>query len=330
MRKSVAAMTVKEFLLRLARRVPPANRAAQNLLRKRLASPGGIERMNRSYLRLKGDESAMFHALFAKSFTDNEPEIEDTVWEVEFAGRRIKLPIRNGKLWLDWDNAVSITGHDPEIKRTYENILRSEYKPTVFFDVGANYGTHSLLFLTHGVQSVAFEPNPNCRLEFMNTCKLNDVIGDLVPVAVGERPDEAEFWFPLRETWLGSMVESTREAMVRDHKVHKINVRIITLDEFVASSEMRPDLIKIDTEGNEINVLRGARRTIAGCRPMIIFEANLLSDRSELWSEFEGLDYAIVELPFDFVSHRRLDNSGFVGSDQVNFIALPSEHPSLD
>ena len=34
-------------------------------------------------------------------------------------------------------------------------------KPKIFFDVGANYGTHSFIFQSQGVKAYSFEPNPN-------------------------------------------------------------------------------------------------------------------------------------------------------------------------
>jgi hypothetical protein len=126
------------------------------------------------------------------------------------------------------------------------------------------------------------------------------------------------------------MVESTREMLVSDHDVEKIRVEIITLDDFINSLGTSPDLIKIDTEGNEINVLRGASQTIASARPLVIFEANILSDRMELWSAFEELEYSLFELPFAFGSESILDKTAFTNSQEFNFIALPREHRSLD
>jgi len=314
-------MTPREFLMRLTRRIGPLARKANDRLRKQVEKPGGIPHLNRNYKKLKGDELALYQSLHAKAFTGFEPEINDSVWEVTFGGETIKLPIRRGKMWLDWDNAVSIIGHDREVKQTYEYLLSSEFKPKVFFDVGANYGTHSLLFLKHGVTTVAFEPNPYCLEEIRGLWALNNVVGELIPAAVGDCEGEAEFWFPLRETWLGSLVESTRERMTSDHDLEKIKVKINTLDDFVSTSELVPDLIKIDTEGNELNVLLGAKWTIARARPIIIFEANNLTSRSELWKIFKEFEYSIFELPFDCDRSIKIGEEAFLSSSGTNFVA---------
>ena len=41
----------------------------------------------------------------------------------DFAGKISKMPLRNSSLWLDWDLALAITGHDAEVKETYENLV---------------------------------------------------------------------------------------------------------------------------------------------------------------------------------------------------------------
>jgi hypothetical protein len=45
-----------------------------------------------------------------------------------------------------------------------------------------------------------------------------------------------------------------------------IQVPAISIDEFCAREKVLPDLIKIDVEGFELSVLRGARETIKACQ----------------------------------------------------------------
>ncbi|CAA9891487.1 conserved hypothetical protein [Candidatus Methylobacter favarea] len=73
------------------------------------------------------------------------------------------MPLTSERFWLDWDTAVSITGHDIEIKQTYEALIGSSEPPELFIDIGANYGTHSLLFLVHQIKTITFEPNASCH-----------------------------------------------------------------------------------------------------------------------------------------------------------------------
>jgi FkbM family methyltransferase len=285
-------------------------------------------RLNRYVNALSDDERAVFQNLSAKAFTSTESSIGDyATWESEFNGKTVKMPLRNSSMWLDWDNAISIIGHDLEIKRTYERLIRSEYRPNVFFDVGANYGTHSLLFLTQGIRAVSFEPNPECQKEFAVLCDLNGVSPEIVSTAVGDRTGNVEFVFPKQKTWLGTMVDSIKESVLEEQEVERLNVSVITLDNFIAENKLVPDLIKIDTEGSELNVIKGAESTIRSSQPLIIFEANILSDRDQLWNAFDHLGYAVCDLPFDLTTENvQISAEDFRKHLGFNFIALPKAH----
>jgi hypothetical protein len=55
-------------------------------------------------------------------------------------------------------------------------------------------------------------------------------------------------------------------------KAHPVSVDTTTLDAFVNQTGVRPQFIKIDVEGHEIDVFRGGVDTIASLRPIIVFE----------------------------------------------------------
>jgi len=112
--------------------------------------------LNAAYRGLTLDQQATVHARFAKLFRERGELREPGFWTVRFAGRRVRMPLRPFSMWLDWDNAVSLSGHDIEVKKTYLSLLGSRRRPELFLDIGANYGTHSLLFLVHGVDTIAF------------------------------------------------------------------------------------------------------------------------------------------------------------------------------
>jgi len=49
--------------------------------------------------------------------------------------------------------------------------------------------------------------------------------------------------------------------------------KTVTIDEFVHKNDIdRVDFIKIDTDGNELAVLRGAKETLCAFHPVIVFE----------------------------------------------------------
>lgn len=56
-----------------------------------------------------------------------------------------------------------------------------------------------------------------------------------------------------------------------DEEVRSIEVDTDTLDHILSEGE-RIDLIKIDVEGAELQVVRGAAATLKRCRPLVLFE----------------------------------------------------------
>src|SRR5207244_1596467 len=98
--------------------------------------------------------------------------------------------------------AVSLLGHETEIKQTYERLLLSRHRPTCFIDVGANYGGHSMLFLAHGIRTISVEPNEQCHAFFRQVAALNQVECDIRQVALGKEESIVDLWFPPTETWL--------------------------------------------------------------------------------------------------------------------------------
>ena len=126
----------------------------------------------------------------------------------------------------------------------------------VFADVGANVGSYTIL--ASGVvrcPTVAFEPDPLTAAAFERNINLNR-IADLVEIritAVGERQGIVRFSTGLDTE---NHVVAAIEATGRD-------VPIQTLDQAFLNSGRIPALIKLDVEGYEAEVLRGARAVLA-------------------------------------------------------------------
>jgi hypothetical protein len=74
-----------------------------------------------------------------------------------------------------------------------------------------------------------------------------------------------------------------------------IKTETIALDDYFSGTE-RVSAIKIDVEGAELDVLRGARRTLSRCMPLLVFECdrhNASLDRmEETFSFLSGLGYS--------------------------------------
>ncbi len=277
--------------------------------------------LNSFYLRLSPAARSHFHHHYSKLFRRRNYSIQDGHWSVPFLGRRIRLPLTRNEMWLDWDTAVSVIGHDIEIKNSYENILRSADRPDVFFDVGANYGTHSLLLASQGVQVVAFEPNAICIAKGKQLLSANDLPVRWEHVAVGEEQGEISLYYPEKDTWLGTTNPDLLAEMPQQ-ALRKEDVKLVLLDVYLPDVEGKKLLMKIDVEGLEIEVLKGGRDLLLRSKPFIIFESNDDARRGELFDLLESLSYNVVGLPWVEGPKRPLTRSEFLGDSRTNFGAL--------
>jgi len=139
----------------------------------------------------------------------------------------------------------------------------------VVYDLGANNGIHSLLFSklvgTAG-KVFAFEPlEKNCK-EITTNYEVNNIRNlEVVNVAVGEKKGSMNFFLGLHDKQ-GSLVGIGRESG------KKIDVPIITIDDFITEGNAPPDFIKIDIEGAESLALNGFAHLIDSIRPLLFIE----------------------------------------------------------
>jgi len=316
------AGAVSHAVFRLARRVRPSVREDANRVVTGLAqrhSTRGV--LNAAYELLPPARKGWTHAAFGQVLgTLPADSVQPGVWRSAFAGRTITVPIEGPHAPFLLDFGLALEGHDVEVKQLYRRLLTSAAPPAVFYDIGTNFGTHSLLFLVHGVRTVSFEPNPACHALFRSICEANDVEPDLRALALGEQEGSVVLTFPPGLTWLGTTKPEVGAERGAGRPMETVEVPCGTLDAFVAAQEAGPDLVKIDTEGNELGVLRGATRTLAEHRPIVVFES-LHADRGELWDLWSDAGYAIRVLP----DGPALDARSFGTSPETNFVAVPQE-----
>jgi FkbM family methyltransferase len=142
----------------------------------------------------------------------------------------------------------------------------------VFYDIGANVGFFTLLgarLVGPSGRVVAFEPVPWCARAVGRNIELNGFgHAQIRAQAVGGADGSARLLVVGEASW--SHLESTgRHADVRE----EIDVAVVALDSLVAAGTIPPpDVLKIDTEGAELQAIEGARETIARHRPAIVCE----------------------------------------------------------
>lgn len=297
--------------------------AVQAVVRTLATFPWSRAWLNAYYNSLSVEGRRRYHERYARLFQKGSP-LTGGVWTVRFLGKPIHLPLRPDHSWTDWANAVAILGHDPEIKATYERLLSSKRRPEVFLDVGANFGTHSLLLASQGVRTMSFEPNARCREYCAIACDLNHLEVQWEPVAVGNRNGEVELVFPDDETWLGSIADDVVGALRGGPGATSTQtVRLRRLDDYADAVRGKRILMKIDVEGSEIPVLEGASALLAESAPTIIFESNDHAKRPDLHALLARHGYVVSDLPFG-AGGEALTAERFASSPATNFLATVS------
>ncbi len=155
-----------------------------------------------------------------------------------------------------------------------------------FLDVGANVAPYSLLASTvAGARAVAFEPGTLAGERAAANIALNGA-GDrvtLVPAAVSDRDGRARL---TADRWAtNTLVDAGYDGEVEE-------VSSVTLDGWAeAAAVASVALVKVDVEGHEERVLRGASGLLARDRPALIVELN---DVGALRAFAAAADYTLV------------------------------------
>jgi len=153
----------------------------------------------------------------------------------------------------------------------------------VCFDVGANFGLYTLTFAA-GIgprgRVFSFEPLPGPRAFLARAVRLlgadNVTVSDQ---ALGDRRGVGEMSLPKRRglpVYGRSFLADEAEGLgpnAEFHRERRLTVGLSTVDTVVRAAGLeRVDLIKIDVEGYEPAVVRGAEWTLAHHRPTLLLE----------------------------------------------------------
>jgi len=180
-----------------------------------------------------------------------------TVWrygdcgiKVTFFGEIYNFYLPNG---YDFNIFLNPYFHEYDITRLVFNSLS---EGDVFLDIGAHGGLYTIMCgkavgITGRVLS--FEPNP-LNLHFLRlNIKLNGLNNVIViPKAVGDKKGKIRLFYSQSETALTSADRNGKNI---------IETQVTTIDE-VAKMLDFVRVMKIDTEGYDYNVLRGALKTL--------------------------------------------------------------------
>lgn len=172
--------------------------------------------------------------------------------------------------------------------REYFNLSKG-----TFFDIGANVGKYSIIIgnqLGKNGKVYSFEPEQSNLKALERNLLLNKIQNvKIIPIACSDKKGNLNFYLNKDNSGGHSLVKKTDK---------KIVVKSETLDSIVKDKKIKDiKLIKIDVEGAESLVLKGAKKTLKKFHPKIIFEAWSNNYLEKCTKILKPLNYQVKKIP---------------------------------
>ena len=172
---------------------------------------------------------------------------------------------------------------------TVEWLLQDVRRGDVLYDIGANVGAFSLIAAKHtGAHVVAFEPGYANFARLCDNIQLNHCAGSIVPLpmALSERAELVGFEYRTVEPGQSrhQLTESRWSVEANDGEKYVQPTATMPLDDMIADYDLPvPNHLKVDVDGAELRVLRGARQLLgrAELRTVLIEAAPSMRDDVE-------------------------------------------------
>lgn len=167
--------------------------------------------------------------------------------------------------------------------------LRLIHPGMTVYDIGAQAGFYSLAFsrLVSTGHVYSFEPfSENCT-SLLDHLRLNNIQNVIVhQVAISDRSGLVDFRIGISNA-MGSIIN--------EPSIYRVYT--VTIDELVEKNGLPPpDLVKMDVEGSEASVLRGAVRVLQARRSVWMVALHGRQPAQECWDIFEQHAYSIFDM----------------------------------
>jgi FkbM family methyltransferase len=199
---------------------------------------------------VKHNTSAQLRYFIRQRMGADYRNIPDTILTIK-DGRKFHI----GPDWIYWSIYHGL-GYEPEITDIVDKLVRPQ---DVVLDIGANFGWYSTLFAKkyqNNVEVHSFEPAPSTFNTLTENIKLNNIEQGihLNQIALSDRPGTTQI-----HIFTGRSHAVASISTLDEEEYDSFEVDVSTLDRYLESNNIdRVNFAKIDVEGNELFVLKGA------------------------------------------------------------------------
>ena len=209
-----------------------------------------------------------------------------------------------GRTWvLNYDGAAKYHAEQstPKLKRLADCVPASA---TMIFDVGANCGLFAAMAAHRCPAAVhAFEPSAELH-PFIHA---NAPAAVVHPLAVGETPGEVTFFVNRFSQQTNSLLESAVVPFGKPGSVDRRTVPQVSIDSFCDEHKVPSiDVLKLDVQGAEGHVFRGAKRMLPHTRLLLI---------ETTWLELDSVLSVVPFARYYGFDHLGVVNPVYTGAD---------------
>lgn len=237
-----------------------------------------------------------------KTFTKGELTVNHGKYKFNFYGGGDRGEILYHAFW------------DKMFDEDKNKIKNFVHEGDTIIDVGGNLGFFVLILtdlINDSGKIYSFEPSNRLNKKLASTIQINNLKNvEIINLALGEAEGSTTLHYNPKQSGLSSIVSDFEKNSLSEE------IKITTLNKFSENITGRVSFIKIDTEGYEPQVLKGAMELIIRDKPTIYIElggeyqassADALKILNELnyFCEAENLDLQTIPAGVNFIATPR-------------------------
>ena len=270
------------------------------------------------YVRARYDTPLQFAAIDALLAEPNRKTVDQIVFTHQGEEIFLYLPDRNDHI----QKSIALSGnfYEPEMLADMRARVRASALPenATAIDVGANIGNHTV-YLGHvpGLHILALEPSRRSYEALCRNIALNGIEEHVqaLPIGAGAAPGRANVQTRDAANWgMNQLCEDV-----------KGEVEVRRLDDIARAGPVV--LMKVDVEGMELDVLRGAAGILHKDRPLLYVEAPEEAGRQRIEAFLSGIGYRIAQrfnaTPTYLFLHPEAHGAAASGQETMQTVSSP-------
>jgi FkbM family methyltransferase len=189
------------------------------------------------------------------------PAMGEFEYVVRGQGSKIRFNARNLEFHALYNPAYA-KGYEIEVAALLQALLP---EGGTMYDVGSNWGYHTMVAAgTHAKLTVhAFEPTPETFKDLAGCIEQAGLSGMVTCHNFALSSADGKAFMTMPDGLHSGFAEVSREGGMAGIEIRRLD----------SLNLPKPDFIKMDVEGHEIEVLKGAQETLKSARPYLIFES---------------------------------------------------------